>query len=85
MAAAGTIVYRCLAIANAMDSHSNHGIRCACCLIAVIAFGEVLAPIAGRIPDAPEGWLMIALGLYFGADKRRPIYKRAQGREGAGA
>lgn len=88
MGAAGAIVYRCLAIANAMDAGSNHGIRLAVWAIAVIGLGEILAPLAGRIPSAPEGWLVIAMGLYFAADKRRPIFRQARERderEGVGA
>lgn len=85
MAAAGVIVYRCLAIANAMDANSNHGIRIAACLISMIALGEILAPIAGRIPDVPEGWIVLSMGLYFAAEKRRPVFKREREQRGAEA
>ena len=78
MGAAAVIVYRCLAIANSMDADSNHAIRAAVCLMAVIALGEILAPLTGRVPDAAEGWVMIAMGLYFSADRRRPAFKREQ-------
>lgn len=81
MAAAGAIVYRCLIIANAMDSRSNHGIRIAVWAIAVIALGQILSPLAGRIPSAAEGWLVIAMGMYFAADKRRPLFRRSQEKE----
>lgn len=85
MAAAGCIVHRCLVIANAMDARSNHGIRCGAWGIAVIAFGEVLAPLAGRVPEAAEGWLVIAMGLYFAAEKRRPVFKREREQQGVRA
>lgn len=85
MASASVILYRCITIANAMDANSNHGIRCATCVISLIALGEVLAPLAGRVPDAPEGWLVIAMGIYFWSDKRRPVFRRTQDREGVQA
>lgn len=85
MASAGCIMRRCLMIANAMDARSNHGIRIAICVIALIAFGEVLSPLAGRIPDAAEGWLVIAMGMYFAAEKRRPVFKREREQQGVRA
>lgn len=82
MAAAGCVVHRCMMIANSMDCRSNHGIRLAIALIALIALGEILAPLAGRVPDAAEGWLIIAMGAYFAAEKRRPIYRREREQQG---
>jgi hypothetical protein len=82
MASAGCIVHRCLVIANAMDAKSNHGIRLGAWGIAVVAFGEILFPLAGRIPAATEGWLVIFMGLYFAAEKRRPIYRREREQQG---
>lgn len=85
MAAAGCIVHRCLVIANAMDARSNHGIRLGAWGIAVIAFGEILFPLAGRPPEIAEGALVIAMGLYFAAEKRRPVFKREREQQGVRA
>lgn len=73
VAAAIVIVYRCIAMANAMTARTAHRVRIAVGFVAMLALGEILAPLVGRVPDAAEGWFVIAVGAYFFVDRRRGI------------
>lgn len=72
------VVYRCMAMANMMDARSNHAIRFAVWALAVVALGEVLAPLTGRAPNVAEGVSMLSIALYFAGDRRRLSYRRAE-------
>lgn len=78
MAAAGAVIWYTLRMANAMDKHTSHAVRCAALLLSVTGLWGFLAPIAGQMhePADPAAWLLLGIALLMMADRRRPIERR---------
>ena len=68
--AAAAVLFDSIGHVNGMSRKTNHGIRAAYILIAVGAFGEMTAILAGHVPGIPESLFVTGWGALLFLDQR---------------
>lgn len=70
---AAIVLARAINYANSMNGKTRHLLRSAVVLLAVASFGITVAPLFVHVPQWLNTLFVLAVALYFAADKRSPL------------